>query len=863
MLLKRGMGYDADPALIKYWPKGIFQRRPYFYISTGIMMNSLITHDQISVSRPFIPLTLGLALGIALADVSPGYYIPAAACLVAAIFIVVLGFSKKPGPDIRHLICTIIIFISLGYISGSQFLICDDSETCNLMKNADGEKKRITGHVSSLPAVYEDGASFILETESIEENQKRLIENKKIRVRMDGVENIPSPGDRLTFIAPLRRLKSFRNPGCFDYERHMLYEGVIASCNVKSESLNVVEPQRNYLIDRVNRFRKQAGILIDEAVPDEAPVMKALITGDTSDISPSRRDAFNRTGAGHLIAISGLNIGIMAAFSYLISRFIFSYFPLVLKRGILARCASFAAIPPVIMYGLISGLEPSALRAVIMAVVILSAGVLSRENDIFNSVAASAFIILALSPGSLFSISFILSYMAVIFLVISAPLTDSLKAKEDAGLFQKSASWIYVSLSVSFFATIGTSPFVIHFFGLFSPVGILANLVLVPLFGIISVAPGLIAVFSLLFSNSLFFLFIRIAAIPVKIGTSIIVWLSEFKYSAFSCISPDGIEVAFLYTIFFSAIFLARSMLANEKNIFSFSKASVWVLCLSITALFADAAISTSKRFFRKDMEISIIDVGHGNSALIELPGGKTMLVDGGGFQSKGSFDTGRDVVAPFLRRKKILKIDYMVMTHPDTDHMKGLIYIAKEFSPEELWKGYDVKDEPEYITLMDIVAEKGMKIRELDQNKEPIVIGDAFFDILNPLGKEAGVTLNSTNDASLVLRMNFCGKSVLFTGDISQKTEKRMSSVFPEKLRAAVLIVPHHGSNGSGSEVLLDAVRPEVAIISTGRKGLPGNDLLQRLEQRNINFWRTDINGCISILINDKTFSIKAFRNV
>ena len=177
----------------------------------------------------------------------------------------------------------------------------------------------------------------------------------------------------------------------------MLYEGIIASCNVKSESVKIIEPQRNDLIDRVNRFRKQAGILIDEAVPDESAVMKAVITGDTSGISPSLRDAFNRTGAGHLIAISGLNIGIMAAFSYLISRFILSYLPFVLKRGLLARCASFAAIPPVIVYGLISGLEPSALRAVIMAVVILSAGVLSRESDIFNSVAASAFIILALS----------------------------------------------------------------------------------------------------------------------------------------------------------------------------------------------------------------------------------------------------------------------------------------------------------------------------------------------------------------------------------------------------------------------------------------------------------------------------------
>lgn len=735
----------------------------------------------------------------------------------------------------------------------------------DLINHADGEKKRITGYVDSLPRIYDDGSRFIMGVEKIEENSNMQKIKGQIQVSLDGTTPPPSPGKRISFISTIGKIRSFKNPGCYDYARHMLFEGIKTRCSVKADAISFLGSEKVSAMIMADRFRLKAGKAMDAVIPDDSAVVKALITGDTSGISSDLREAFNRTGAGHLIAISGLNIGIIAAVSFFAARYFLSFWPFILRKGILIRCASFAAIFPVIFYGLISGLEPSALRAVIMASVILAAGVFSRESDILNSIAASAFMILAVMPGSLFSISFILSYMAVFFLILSAPVSEMIRQKfSGSGKSGKIISWTLLSLTVSVFATLGTAPFVMHYFGNFSPVGILANLILVPLFGAVAVAPGLLAVLFLPFSESVFAFLIKTSALPVRIGTVIIEYLAEFKYSSFQTISPDIFEVFLLYAIMFSGLVILNNRIKKTPAEDFKSRAFVLIFALSCFLMLIDAGISIKQRFFNKDLYISILDIGHGNAALAELPGGKIMLIDGGGFQGKGKFDTGKDIITPFLKRKKILDIDYMVLTHPDTDHIKGLLHIAENFRPEEFWKGPDKSDSRDYTKLMEILKKNGTKIIELTDTDEKMSINDVKFEVLNPsINNGEDQKKESTNDESLVLKLNFKDKAFLFTGDISENAESKMTKSYPEKLHADLILMPHHGSNGSGSGDFLDNVNPEVALISAGRKGLPGKELLQRLGQRNISTWRTDINGCITVAMDSNGYSIKAFRDV
>lgn len=835
------------------------------------------TGSGIHFSRPFIPVLISFAIGIILADSFPGYvilYSLSSAFCALLILIFLLngsGLFQKIYPRFfkekdKIIMAPLVLFASLGYISASGITDIDPENMTDLLNHTGDQKKTITGHVVSLPKIHEDASSFILEVTGIQGPCGDNGGRGRIMVYCQGMDNPPDPGEGLSFVSGLKPFKSFKNPGCFDYASHMLYEGVRARCYVKSDEIKYTGNTKNTLFIMADRFRLKAGNRISEVVPEEAPVLKALLTGDQTGISPLLREAFNRTGTGHLIAISGLNIGIIATFSFFLAKYALSFWPFILKNGLLNRFASFAAAVPVIFYGFVSGFEPSAQRAVAMSLVFLCAGIFSRENDIMNTLAASAFIILAIMPGSIFSISFRLSYVAVIFLLLSDPLLGKIDSMlENKSVIQKGLSWTFKSFTVSFFATIGTAPFVMHYFGFLSPVGIPANLILIPLLGMAAVAPGLIAVSVLGISDVLFDTFIKTAAIPVRIGTSIIESLSGFSFSTFQTISPDSMETLIIYSFLIPGIFLFNRKILEKKYEKSqiIHRLATGVFVISGIFLAADTAFCLKKRFYNEDLILNVLDVGQGNSAVLQLPGGKTMIVDGGGFYGGGRLDTGKDIIAPFLRRKKILKLDYMVLTHPDMDHLKGLIYVAEKFPPYYFLEGNRKGDSNQYFILKNILKKNGTEVMELSYPSEKIIINGTEIEILNPHEINVGRNSTNSNDSSLVMKISHKNKAILFTGDISKNAEDKIVGAASGKLKSDVLMAPHHGSDGSCSESFLKAVDPDIAIISSGRKHFPGKQSLERLRERDINVFRTDIGGCVTVVNSDEGFEVKVFNNV
>ena len=241
------------------------------------------------------------------------------------------------------------------------------------------------------------------------------------------------------------------------------------------------------------------------------------------------------------------------------------------------------------------------------------------------------------------------------------------------------------------------------------------------------------------------------------------------------------------------------------------------------------------------------------------------MLVDGGGLYDD-RFDTGKNVIAPFLWSSKIRRIDTLVLTHPDPDHLKGLNFIASEFSIGQFWDNGSQTESESYLQLKRILNEKKIKTHSLNEETPPQTINGVEISVLNPPVRR--VTQKRTqnprdlNNASLVMKLRFKNVSVLLTGDIGKEAEERMlRRDYP--LRSDILKIPHHGSSTSSSTPFLERVRPTYAILSVGERNigrLPHPEVLKRYQQLGATLYRTDVQGAITVNTDGENIDVKTF---
>jgi competence protein ComEC len=263
---------------------------------------------------------------------------------------------------------------------------------------------------------------------------------------------------------------------------------------------------------------------------------------------------------------------------------------------------------------------------------------------------------------------------------------------------------------------------------------------------------------------------------------------------------------------------------------------------------------------------VTFLDVGQGNAALVRFPGGKKMLIDGGGFGS-GDFDVGKAVVAPFLWHNKIGKVDYLVLSHPEADHMNGLRFIAKEFQPEEFWHNEDQVETQTFQELMGIIKSGNIKEMLPADLKEGVKNNGALVEILHPMSggpaDSGGGNGSRLNNHSLVLRITFAGKSFLFPGDLEKEGEKEMLANTEGEIRSHVLLAPHHGSKTSSSKAFLERVRPELCVVSAGKgvwRNFPHPTVEERLLEMGCRVLTTSKSGAVTIRISENDFEVETF---
>jgi competence protein ComEC len=847
--------------------------------------------------RPVIPLLISMILGITLGSRLPGYekwaygfvfgcaglllnsikQVEAAGITPQKFSFSVFSFlalQKIARRGFINATAVLILFLSLGYLCIQPY-VYPKLPSHHIIHFADTHPWKIVGIIDGYPIKKGNRIRFILKPETMaKKNDEPFSVTGKIRVTVPVTDKQFAIGDRVSFFSRIRTIRNFKNPGGFDYKRHMAFKGVWVTAYVPEERLTFLKTASRGKIGNtvVENTRRHFSDFMEQTVTGESQgLLKALIVGDRNGISPRVKEAFNRAGVSHLLAISGLHIGIVATVSFAFFTWILSHVRFFLERAWTRKGAAVLSLFPVFAYGLIAGMSPSTQRAVIMVTVFLSTFLLERENDLMNTLAVAALLILVVYPPSLFSVSFQLSFSAVLSILYGlSQLSRGRRIKQSEGfrIRQKMSAFLWVSI----FAILGTLPLTMLYFNQISIMGIAANFMMVPLVGFIAVPLGLLSLFLYPFSIQAASLCIRASAVVLSQVTDLLCFFSDFHFAALKTITPSYFEIGCFYALGWAILNIkhSRTEMSEEQEKSLTGSRQKWtkiIVALLIFAIAADIWYGMNKRFWHKDLRVTVIDVGQGSAALLELPGGCCFLVDGGGFSDNAAFDVGAMVLAPFLWQKKIKTVDTLVLSHPNADHLNGLLYIAKHFNVKRIWTNHEEVNTQSYRCLSKIIADNNIEMPALENVVGVHEFNGVRLEVLYPppdfMVRRKKEKWRNENNNSIVIRAAFRSKSFLFPGDIMERAERELAAIAGGRLKSTVLVSPHHGSSTSSTPLFLKQIDPRAVIISCGWGnpfGFPHPSVLERYQCRGCKIFRTDRQGAIIMSTDGRSLTITPF---
>jgi competence protein ComEC len=806
--------------------------------------------------RPIIPLALAMIFGIVTGESVPGHRLVAWCMAVGSMLLLAfLIFRRKYGA-----ITPMVLFAALGYL-----LIQPWTDPVfppqHIRHAATGDKSIVTGVVATSPVTTRYRQSFIIETEALGGSTSRTEANGRLRVSLSGKEPELSAGDRISFVGRIRPIRSFQNPGGFDYNRYMAFKGVWATASGQVDTVRVLDNSVPVgLAVWVSPARKSVAVRIDGTVSgDAAGILKALLLGDRSGVSDQLRSDFQRAGIGHLLAISGLHVGMVAGVMFFVCWKSFGHVPVMLRRAWSKKAATIPAFMAVLGYGLLAGMSPSTQRAVIMAGVFLAAFLVERPQDTMNSVAVAACLILIVHPPSLFAASFQLSFAAVTAIVLGlslkpAPGTGAPAMGAKPPLFHRICVFMLVSLA----AILGTLPLALFYFNETSLIGLVSNLIFIPVIGFGVVPLGLASVVVCPVSPGIACLGFKLCGMLLTGAFYLVRQAASLPFAAVNTVTPSIIEIVLYYCLLGSGGWLASQgkRPASGRKTFGAHRIASMVLAASVAGFVADGIYWGYQRFWTDRMKITIIDVGHGNASLVEIPGGEVILIDGGGFSDNSVYDVGQRIVAPFLWRKKIRTVQTLILSHPDSDHLNGLIYIAEHFHVTRLVTSGQSADTRGYEKLMAVARTEGIEVPDYGLIDRTWSKNGVVFEILYPapgfLDRRDMETWQNENNNSLVVKTAFKEVSFLFPGDIEAAGERALVGVAGRDLQTRVLISPHHGSRSSSTREFLGNVSPEIIVVSSGfndRYGVPHPEVNERYNQLGPQVYTTPEHGAVTFI--------------
>ncbi|HLC20640.1 MAG TPA: DNA internalization-related competence protein ComEC/Rec2, partial [Candidatus Methylomirabilis sp.] len=633
-------------------------------------------------------------------------------------------------------------------------------------------------------------------------------------------EIVPAYGDRVRGLFRLRRPRGYVNPGGFDYPLYLRTMGVtLEGWAGEGDALERRgADEGSLLLTWAYALRDRMIRGVSRLLPsDQASLLVAVTLGERSGIPRRINEAFLGSGTYHIVAISGLNVSLLAGALFF------------LLRGIRAplRLSALLSMALITFYAALAGGSASVVRAAVMADVYLLALVLDREGDSLNTLALSALFLLLWQPLFLFDVGFQLTFVATWAILVAVTRVPLARVPVPWG-------WGAASLVLSVAAFVGTAPILASTFNRISPVGILANLVVVPLSGLLTGLGMLFALLAVAIPWSLD-LFGALVGLLIDLLVGVAGWFARLPLASVRLFSPSAPMIVCYY------LAVVAWAAASGRR---------WLWWIAVSAALAlvilvGARLASIHQF--NGVRMTVLDVRQGDAVLLELPGGRTILIDGGGlFDDR--FDIGEQVVVPFLLSKWIGRLDLVVLSHPHPDHLNGLMAVLRHFRVGQVWDGGQRVASTTYLWFEEVLRDKRIphKIYEAGQNTsefDPVQI--AVLHPPKPLlrGSPRG-RFSDVNSNSLVLAVRYGNVTFLLPGDIEDEAERLLLERGAD-LQAQVLKVPHHGGRTSSGPAFLQRVRPTVAVVSAGYRNRfrhPHQETLERYRANGIDLFRTDL---------------------
>lgn len=745
----------------------------------------------------------------------------------------------------------------------------------NLYSEFQSSESIFIGTIVSDKKEYNYRDAYIVKVDyAYKENLQKKV-NTKVIVKLEkNKNNNLNYGDKVVFKGEYKIAEDRTNYKGYSYREYLKSKSIYGEIHTLYSNVHIIGENN---INKISRFastcKNKIIVNIKQILPDRVrDLALGVLIGYTDEMDGEMKKSFKDASLSHMLAVSGSHI------AYIIIGMEF----LLEKTNLGKRIIKIITIFVLIFFMFLTGFTPSVTRACIMGIVMMISGIIYTENDFICSISLSALIILLINPFIIYDAGFKLSYGGTIGIVLfqkniksmlkgrvkkNKPNNKSildLKAEKIISI-NTIKNFILEALTVTIAAQIAIIPIIALDFNTISVTFFISNLLASFFMGIITIG-GFILVFISLISIKISKVIGRLYIVPLNVFIKIVEVCANIPGSKIIIIT---IYTAIVLTYYMAILIgnyiydisdkentgfskLVKKIMKNIKDKVNkkiTKKVMIIVFLLLICICFLNNKL--------KNTQIYFIDVGQGDCTVIVTKNNKKILIDGGGSNAENSsYDVGESVVLPYLLDRRISSLDYVIISHFDSDHYKGLEYVLKNMNVKTVIIPKQFEESDNYMNFIKITKDKKIKVIEVIAGQKTMLDKDIEMCVLWPI--EDYIKENVINNNSLVFKL-YCNEfSTLFTGDIEAEAEREIVKNYERVnyrgeniLKSDILKVGHHGSNTSSIQEFIELVKPKIGLIGVGRNnnfGHPNAEVIERLKELGTKVYRTDEDGEIEL---------------